>query len=244
MGRYDKIKVYDGSNWVRPNRIRVRQGSSWVDLGIHTSDNNKELYVYQGTVPKRATLTKNVIKHTGHKFKNGDFQAEPTNGYCYCPKSSYGGATFKFQAYIKRGSDGAKNIFHSYGINVPTNYIRITLNADNTITVDEGCDVPGAKGSKSGTTSAKINPDAWNLVEVWADKGTSTLNVRINGTNHKITGAGWTWLFWSTNYVGAAGLYIREDGFLIQSIDGNMSPHSTSYVPVNNDESYEETVWK
>ena len=253
MGRYDKIKVYDGSNWVQPKRICIRQGSSWVDLGTNDSDNNRELYVYKDTVPKRATLTKKVITHTGHKYKNGDFQAEPTNGYCFCPKSSgAGGYSFNFEGYIKRGAAGSKNIFKSYGIPAAysASYIYITLNENNTITVSTSCNFDGngnytstGRGN-SKTTNIKITEGSWNYIRIWADKGTNVVKVKINSQQESFTGLTYTWLVWSTNYVGAPGLYIRSDGFQVQSVDGNGSSHSYSYVPVNQDESYTETVWE
>ena len=38
MGRYDKIKVYNGTEFVKPKRIRVFDGKVWQDLGPDNSD--------------------------------------------------------------------------------------------------------------------------------------------------------------------------------------------------------------
>lgn len=49
MGRYDKIRVWNGSAWKQPSRMYVWNGSSWVDFGANDSDNTRSLYVWNGS---------------------------------------------------------------------------------------------------------------------------------------------------------------------------------------------------
>ena len=60
MGRYDKIKVWNGSAWVQPSRIRVRANNSWQDFGDNLSDvaidNSREMV-------KLADIKKKEIKN-------------------------------------------------------------------------------------------------------------------------------------------------------------------------------------
>lgn len=58
MGRYDKIRVYNGSSWVQPNNIYMYNGSSWVSFGTNTSTSTKPLYFYNGSSWVRKTLNR------------------------------------------------------------------------------------------------------------------------------------------------------------------------------------------
>lgn len=250
MGRYDKIKVYNGTEFVKPNRIRVFDGAVWQDLGPDDSAFKKSMYVRQGTKNKRITLNKNEVTHIGDNYRDGAFTAQPYNGYCFCPISTKAGAySFSIEFYIKRGSSGAKNLFKSYGIKMPKNYIYITLNNDNTITIETSCTFDNAgnlinyaRGNKK-TTSIKLQDNDWNYVKIWADKGTKNIIVKINNQQESLSAMNYTWLVYSDNKVGDTGLYIRSDGFLLKSADGNGINRSDSNVQANKNDTYTTVEW-
>lgn len=60
MGRYDKIRVWNGSSWTQPNQIRVWNGSSWQDYGANDSANTNSIYVWNGSSWIRKTLNRTV----------------------------------------------------------------------------------------------------------------------------------------------------------------------------------------
>lgn len=250
MGRYDKIKVYNGSEFKQPKRIRAYDGKSFIDLGTNDSDFTRSLYVVDANKAiKRITLNKKIITHTGTRYRVGPVTVSPSNGYCYCPTYKEGGVlvfgkTFLFRAYIRRGAGGSKNIFRSYGIySSDSNYIRITLNDNNTITVSIASQY-ASQSPNNITTSSTINPNAWNLIEVRCDRGSYNLVIKINGSvAASATNAWQTWLVSSTNTLGDWDLHIREDNFLVDSCDGNQISRSTTNPIVNANDSYTETTW-
>ena len=250
MGRYDKIKVYNGTEFVKPNRIRVFDGEVWQDLGTDDSDFKKSMYVRHDNQNKRITLNKTITEIAGDKYRDGEFTAVPYNGYCFCPISTKAGAySFSLELYIKRGTSGSKNIFKSYGIYMPGNYIYITLNDNNTITVSTGCtfdsngNLINYSHGNTKTTTNKIQDGVWNFVKVWADKGTRNVKVQIGDKVESFTGLNYTWLVYSDNRVGASGLYIKDSGFLLKSADGNGVNHSDSNAQSNKNESKTEVSW-
>lgn len=83
MGRYDKIRYWNGSTWVQPNRVRVWTGSAWQDYGTNDSSNTNSIYVWDGSSWKRKTLNKTL---TGY-----------TNGYVNVNSGAYVGITFNNQ---------------------------------------------------------------------------------------------------------------------------------------------------
>lgn len=62
MGRYDKIRYWNGSSWVQPNQVRIWNGSSWTDYGTNDSGNTNSIYVWDGSNWQRKTL--NRTSHT------------------------------------------------------------------------------------------------------------------------------------------------------------------------------------
>lgn len=58
MGRYDKIRVHNGSTWVQPGRMYVYNGSGWVDFGANDSYNTQTMYAHNGTGWVRQTLNR------------------------------------------------------------------------------------------------------------------------------------------------------------------------------------------
>jgi hypothetical protein len=250
MGRYDKIKVYNGTEFVNPSRIRVYDGKVWQDLGPANSDFKKSMYVRHEGVNKRITLNKQINTIEGDKYRDGAFTAQPSNGYCFCPVSTNAGDySFSIELYLKRGSAGEKKIFKSWGIKLGGNYIHIILNADNTITVKTSCtfdnkgNLINEERSASKTTTIKIQEGVWNYVKVSAAKGERIVKVQIGESTESLSGLSYTWLVWSDNAVGDTGLYIKDTGFLIKSVDGNGANHSDSNPQANKNESRTEEVW-
>lgn len=61
MGRYDKIRGWDGYEWFQPSQMKIWNGTTWVDLGTNGSQNTKPLYAWDGSEYKR--FTKNYTYH-------------------------------------------------------------------------------------------------------------------------------------------------------------------------------------
>lgn len=182
MGRYDKIKVYNGSSWVKPSRIRVYANNAWQDLGTDDSSITKTLYVQNGSSLARATLNRTVVTVPGESYTGGDgFQVLPANGYCFCPASGYDNdRSWFFRATIRKVATGDLNVFY---IANPSwsNHIQIMWLNDGRIRVTNSCD--WASGTKTITTSNAVGLDTWVYLDVSVSKGATTMNVRFNGVN-------------------------------------------------------------
>ena len=76
MGRYDNIKVYNGSSWVKPSEVSVWNGSSWVSLGADDSSNTNGMYVWNGSEWVRKTLNKTTTY--GAKWVYGPISSSTT----------------------------------------------------------------------------------------------------------------------------------------------------------------------
>lgn len=50
MGRYDKIRYFNGTSWIQPSQIKVHNGSTWVDYGTNLSYNTNSITAYTDTV--------------------------------------------------------------------------------------------------------------------------------------------------------------------------------------------------
>ena len=102
MGRYDKIKTWNGSSWVQPTQIKVWNGSSYTDYGTNDSNNTNSIYTWNGSEWKRMTLNKKVTQtgtnygfnqwinmwpnsgwpeNNGTSFAQGDFNCTVPAGY-------------------------------------------------------------------------------------------------------------------------------------------------------------------
>lgn len=58
MGRYDKVKYWNGSAWAKPSQVKVWNGTSWVDYGADASNNTNSMIVWDGTAWIRKTLNR------------------------------------------------------------------------------------------------------------------------------------------------------------------------------------------
>lgn len=212
MGRYDKIKVYNGTEFVQPSRIRVHDGTAWQDLGTNDSDIQIPLNVYDGTDFVRATLNKTSVTVPGDSYAAGNgFSVLPKAGFCFCPNSgSLTNATWYFKATIRKTSDTALNIFN---ISITSGtykggYIKAIWNANGTVTVS-GMLKSGSTVFSVTTTNA-VRANNWTKLEVTCSKGSSNLNVKFNDVTTK---KAFNFNFQSsyvTNTIGATGMQFKE----------------------------------
>lgn len=248
MGRYDRLKVYNENGVaVQPSRVRIHSGSGWLDLGNNDSDNKRGLYVCTNSiVHKRITKNKKIITHTGDSFRNSPTQILSGNTCFSVNATASSGASnveFVFTAYIRRTSAGAKNIFRAYGVySSGSNYINITLNANNTVTVSVNTSFSSV-GAASATTSNTIN-DGWNYVKVRAPLGGSYLYVSVNWGAEASCSSRRAWQVYADNSLGDWGLDIRSDNFYLKTCNGNGYAVSTTDPLVNANDSYTTTEWE
>ena len=95
----------------------------------------------------------------------------------------------------------------------------------------------------SKTTSIKIQDGVWNFVKVWANKGEKIVRVQIGSKQENLSGLLYTWLVYSDNSVGSTGLYIKNTGFLLKSVDGIGVNRSDNNAQANRNESRTEVTW-
>lgn len=218
MGRYDKIKVYDGSGWKRPTQIQVYNNGTWVSLGTTDSSNTKTLSVYNNGVPVRATLNKTMSTVSGDVYTIGSKMALTSTDSSgrlirYCHEKSKG--AWFFRATIRKTSDTAMNVFY---LGNSSNYIRITWNANGTITATNLSSYQGE--SYSVTTTNSVGANQWVYLDVTAPKDGAKVTITFNGV--ATTGSFYgTWYNNSVAYdIGQTGLHYKGN-LSIQGRDYN-----------------------
>lgn len=212
MGRYDKIKVYDGTDFVQPSRIRYYQNNSWQDLGLNDSDNQKSMYLYTGEFTKeRITLNKHVetIVTENYVENANGFNLLPATGYCFCPKESTSGGnyTFIFEATIRKTQAGDKIVFWT-GTGTHS-WLEINWLNDGRIRVTNKTNF-GSGNIEYLYTSNSVGLNQWVHLKVYQAINTTTMTVTFNGiasSARKIQ----TWVVSdATNRVGSAGIQFKD----------------------------------
>lgn len=56
MGRYDKMRIFDGEKWLVPKHLKMFNGTDWVDFGEADSYCKKHIRIYNGIRMRRITL--------------------------------------------------------------------------------------------------------------------------------------------------------------------------------------------
>ena len=249
MGRYDKIKVYDGKNWVQPSSIRVHDGSKFVDLGTNTSDNKTPLYVVDANKNKvRVTLDKQINTIAGEKYTSGAWNMLPIDGYNW----NWTGAAMAIECMIRRTDNSDKRVFY---VGKAGYFLEVYWLADGRIRINSQY----ANGTVSTYYSSNYikTTNSWTYLYIYTPQqdrdGKGTVN--WGGTVTNI----WTNAFevsGTTNVVGSSGLHFkstftcqgRKYNFGITYFSKNMETISgtdgTTYQNVNHvDTSYTEEVW-
>lgn len=221
MGRYDKIKVYDGNAWVTPKHLRIWNGNNYTDLGLADSDNITPLYVYESpSVLHRVTLNKKVNIVLGEQYIDGPWTLLPESGYCW----NWTAANMIISGTIRRTDANAKRIYYS-GTPDRSSYIEIFWEADGRIRI--------SSRYNGGAVDTRYSSNYVTVVGTWV----SFQIIRNQSSNNQdpgiITWNGVQTRFWSAafemgnafNQVGSVGLHFK-DNFTCQ---GRRAGYGTYY---------------
>ena len=226
MGRYDKIKIYNGSSWVKPKQIKVYSGSNWLDLGLDDSSNTRSLYAYLNSVrSQRITLNRTVVNVPGESYATGAFQLLPTDMFSFYSAR----CDIIFRATIRKRAGGNKRIFYSgRGSNIE---FSITWLDDGRLQiVMDSRGVSGGARKVFETTNA-VGLNQWVYLDVYMAKNSMSLAVTFNGvTTYSSSVARWS-VSGSTNYVGDSDIDFKN-GFEAQ-FSGKSGSSATRYVYIN-----------
>lgn len=210
MGRYDRIRVWNGSSWRQPSMINVWNGSRYVTLGANDSYNTQHIYANAGGGNyRRATLYRHDYSIPGESYSYGTMSLSPGSNCGWNPHSATS-ADHYFECTIRKTTNGAVTIFDS-GNSAGTCRLRIVWEADGRISMYTRS-VYYSSGNKPTTTytSNAVGANQWATLKIYAAKSTSnsgynytiTWNgVKTNGTSYN------TWaISGASNTVGSSGL--------------------------------------
>jgi hypothetical protein len=204
MGRYDRIRVFDGTNWRQPRKIFVYNGTNWVDLKADDDvSSSGTLHVYD-SIWKDATKHYVSTSQTyyGDWYTVGEFTIANANNYCYCANSSTSGynRTWDFSCTVRKTSDTDRLVLYVGGSNEGAK-IKVIWLADGRIKVE-------CRYSSSGTTHTMYSSNSvgtWGgfvSLRIYQSRGSNTMHIIFNGqeTTQTMYGA-----FTISNAIGKAG---------------------------------------
>lgn len=241
MGRYDKIKVYNGNEWVKPSRIRVYNNGSWRDFGLDQSGNTESLHVRQGNVWHRVTLNRKETVIPGESYSKDSFELLPASSYGFNP--SYGVSDFKLEFVARKTTNDTMVVFRSGNSTnkclfkvewLDTGAFKITVATQY-----------GTSTTYSRVTNATVPANTWADVKIRAYKETDSnssnwqgkLSITINGVTQTMGGF---WYYWAinnaTNTVGQAGLQFKDTFFIQAHTYISASKSGTKQVTINMNE--------
>lgn len=174
MGRFDKIRYWNGSSWVQPNQIKYWNGSSWVDLGTNDSSNTNSLYAWNGSSWIRQTLNRKVNYGDKEWYCNAD------GGHGTMSVDSGANVNqnkFNFWFYCCKDYDNDKNVAQ-FGSTAQG--WRITWLADGRIRWSTFYNSSGNHSYSSNSVKAYN----WCTINVYSNStGTGNGTLSFNGTN-------------------------------------------------------------
>lgn len=129
MGRYDNLRVYDGSSWRQPTQVQYWNGSRYVTMGTNTGSEKNHLYVYNGSSQRRVTLERQDYTIPGEVYSYGTFKLTPKSNAGWNPHENHTQAHL-FECDIMKTTNGAVNVFTSKNNNYQTCNFIITWRAD------------------------------------------------------------------------------------------------------------------
>lgn len=208
MGRYDKIRVFNGSSFVQPSRIRVFNGSGFSDLGTNDSDSKVPLYVFNGSKFVRATLNKQINTHYLEFYTVGQFRILPVNQWGINPTQH----PWSFSCTMEKTENSDVHIFKAQVDNNSVSHITLTWMADGRIRVQARSNI----GSASGTlytiySNNAVGANVRTYLRVYWNKGSKNCNIIFGGvTTTKFLHSAWE-VVNSNNIVGDARLKLYGD---------------------------------
>lgn len=204
MGRYDRIKVYDGAQWRKPNYIKVYNGSQWKNLGADDDPtDNGRIKVYNGSSMIEATkhYVSTSQTHYSDWYTYGQFTIANANNYCYCPNASSTSLnrTWDFSCTVRKNSDTDKLLLY-IGSNSESTKIKVIWLADGRIKVETRYN-SGTQRNMYSSNSVGVWGGFVSL-RIYQGKNSNTMHIIFNGqeTTQAMYGA-----FTISNAGGKAG---------------------------------------
>lgn len=222
MGRYDKIRCWDGSSWVQPSRMYVWNGSSWVDFGANDSDNTRSMYTWNGSSWVRKTLNKTV------SYGDKQWYCSGSGGYGTINASNYNlnQNVFNFWAYINKDYDGDRNVAQ---FGNTTQGWRILWLADGRI---QWSTYYGGSGYHS-YSSNYITANNWASLGIdFTSTGTGNGTLNFNGTSVTANRSGRHQYSGLSCVIGVWGMMYR-DHIRVKGVDWS-GTSTDSYIYINN----------
>ena len=231
MGRYDKIKVWNGSAWVQPSRIRVRANNAWQDFGDNLSDVTKTLEVKHDNQWKRCTLNRSIRVIPGEAYSSGAFNLLPASAFCY--NNYVGPSDFKLEFVAKKDTDTDVVVFRS-GNSTNKCLFKVEWLASGAFKVTVATQYGSDGTQHSATTTATVKAGNWATVKIIAKKGDYRLTVTVNGTSKTFTNLSYYWCIQNaTNQVGQSGVYFKDTFFIQGHYYINSNTAGTKQVTIN-----------
>lgn len=231
MGRYDKIKIWDGSAWVQPSRIRVWSNNAWQDFGDNLSAVTKTLEVRYNNTWNRCTLNRSTRTTPGETYSTGSFNLLPATSFGY---NNYAGPSdFKLEFVARKDTDTAMTVFRS-GNSTNKCLFKVDWLASGAFKITVATQYGSDGTAHSQTTTAKVMAGNWATVKIRAPKGSTNLTITVNGTSQTFTNL---WYYWAirnaTNTVGQTGIEFKDTFFIQAHYYINDSTSGTKQVTIN-----------
>ena len=188
MGRYDRIRVFDGTNWRQPRKIFVYNGSNWVDLKADDDTSQSGTLHIFDSIWKDAT--KHYVTHSttvyGDYYTNGEIAIANASHYCFCPNATNNGSwqsynkEWDFECTLKKDSDSDQLVLYigSSGTS-ETHKIKVIWLADGRIKIENRFNGGGTDTVYSDNyVSAN---QGWVPLHIHQDKNSNTTKLWFNG---------------------------------------------------------------
>lgn len=222
MGRYDKIRIWNGSSWIQPSQLRIWNGSGWTDLGTNDSSNTRSLYVWTGSAWSRKTLNRQV----NYGDKQWWVSSSGSGGYMNAADigANVNDNWFSFDFNCLKDYDNDKWVAY-YG---DTDYGWYLLwLADGRIRWNT-CYLGGTTYSYSSNYIKSYN---WSRVNAYRNGGSGNGTLLFGGTSTSIS-CGWKHQAWRSLTVGGWGMAYK-DYIRIYGITSG-GAYSDQYSYINN----------
>lgn len=192
MGRYDRIEVFDGYSYRKPQEIQVWDGYRYVSLGNDQSYNTQHIYAHTGggSYP-RVTLQREDYVIPGEVYSYGTLKLMPKSNAGWNPHSNTAPAHL-FECDIMKTTNGAVNILNSNNGARWKCALIITWNENGTISF-----YTRSMYHRSGnnpvtiTTSNAVGANQWAHLKISAPKGVNSsawqVTIEFNGVVTKGT---------------------------------------------------------